>query len=177
MNPAITLEDTRVTQWLARLRESGRNPRPALVAIGRYGKTSTQLRFRRQVDPAGRRWWPSLRARKQGGQTLRDTNRLFQSITWSVGPGYAEWGTNVAYAAAHNFGVRKMVTVGAHQRNMKGVTRTGRAWAKRVQVRSFVRLMFLPRRQFLGFNQADRDTIREILADFVQGTATGPVGG
>lgn len=171
MKPSIVLDDRAVHSWLKRLGESGSNPRPALVAIARYGKSSTQMRFRTQTDPEGRRWWPSNRAHKEGGQTLRDTGRLRNSIVWAVGPGYAEWGTSVVYAAAHNFGVRKLVTIRAHRRNMKGTTRTGRHWAKQVQVRSFARLLFLPRRQFVGFSTADRQAIIDILRRHVEDQA------
>lgn len=176
MNPSIILDDRAVHSWLKRLNETGRNPRPALVSIARYGKTSTQMRFRTQTDPDGRRWWPSNRARKEGGQTLRATSRLRNSIVWAVGLGYAEWGTNVVYAAAHNFGVRKMVTIRAHRRNMKGTTRTGRHWAKQVQVHSFARLLFLPRRQFVGFGATDREAIIDILRRYVEDQVKGAGG-
>lgn len=168
MNPHITLEDTRVQEWLGRLRESGRNPRAALVSIARYGRTSTQMRFRNQIGPDGRRWWPSARAKAQGGQTLRDTNRLYRSLVWAVGPGYAEWGTNVIYAAAHNFGIRKFVNVSPHRRRLQGTTKSGRAWAKVVPVKSFARMMFLPRRQFIGFSATDREAIIDILREFLE---------
>ncbi|MCD7099111.1 phage virion morphogenesis protein [Stenotrophomonas sp. MMGLT7] len=171
MNPHITIDDTRVQQWLARLASAGRNPRPALVSIGRYGKTSTQMRFRNQVDPDGRRWWPSKRAKATGGQTLADSKNLFRSVVWSVGPGYVEWGTNVIYAAAHNFGIRKFVNVSPHRRRMQGTTKSGRAWAKVVPVKSFTRMMFLPRRQFVGFSAADRAEILDILREFVEDIA------
>ncbi|MBN4937094.1 phage virion morphogenesis protein [Stenotrophomonas maltophilia] len=168
MNPSIQLDDTRVHAWLQRLVLSGRSPRRAMVSIARYGKTSTQMRFRTQTDPDGRRWWPSARAKAQGGQTLRNTNRLFRSITSAAGNDYAEWGTNVAYAAAHNFGVRKMVNIAAHRRRISGTSRTGRSWAKVVPVKSFVRLMFLPRRQYIGFSATDRAMIIDILREFVE---------
>lgn len=54
----------------------------AAHAIGRYLKTSTQLRFRAQKGPDGKAWPPSQRARAEGGQTLRLTGRLRNSITY-----------------------------------------------------------------------------------------------
>lgn len=171
MKTGINIDDTRVNHWLRRLADSGLNPRPALVAIGRYGKTSTQMRFRAQLDPQGRQWQRSERAKAQGGQTLRDSNRLYRSIVWSVGADYAEWGTNVVYAAAHNFGVRKMVSIPAHRRQISGTTRTGRAWAKAVPVKAHRRMMFLPQRQFIGFSTDDRAEIIEILREHVERTA------
>lgn len=53
-------------------------------AMGRYLKTSTQLRFRDQEDPEGRPWRPSQRVALHGGQTLRLSGRLRNSITYVV---------------------------------------------------------------------------------------------
>ncbi len=50
-------------------------------AIGRYFKTSVQLRFRAQAAPDGTRWRPTQR----GGQILRLTGRLRNSITYRAG--------------------------------------------------------------------------------------------
>jgi phage virion morphogenesis protein len=171
MKTGINLDDTQVNHWLRRLTSVARNPRPALVAIGRYGKTSTQLRFRTQLDPQGRPWLRSKRAKEQSGQTLRDSNRLFRSITWSAGSDYAEWGTNVVYAPAHNFGVRKMISIPAHRRHMSGTSKSGRAWAKAVPVKAHRRMMFLPQRQFIGFSAADRAEILDILREHAERAA------
>lgn len=56
----------------------------AARAIGRYLKSSTQLRFRAQKAPDGRAWPPSQRVLAHGGQTLRLTSRLRNSITYAV---------------------------------------------------------------------------------------------
>lgn len=77
---------------------------PMMREIGGQLEASTVLRFEREVGPDGRGWLPSRRAREQGGQTLTDTARLRQSITHRAGPDSAEVGTNVVYAAIHQFG-------------------------------------------------------------------------
>ncbi len=167
MEPRVQLDDQAIIQRLRQLHDGfavgSANALGAMNAIARFMKTSTQLRFTQGRAPDGRPWWPSNRAKSQGGQTLRDSNRLFRSLTWRAGPGFAEAGTNVPYAAAHHYGVRKMVNVPVHRRNMKGVTKTGRAWAKSVPVKAHVRLMFLPRREIFGFSQTDRVEILAIL--------------
>lgn len=56
----------------------------AARAIGRYLKTSTQLRFRAQKGPDGQAWPPSQRVIARGGQTLRLTSRLRNSITYAT---------------------------------------------------------------------------------------------
>lgn len=73
-------------------------------AIGRKLKTSTQLRFRNETDPEGKRWRPSWRVEHNGGQTLRNTSRLRNSISYQVGDNYVDVGTNVIYAAMMHFG-------------------------------------------------------------------------
>lgn len=62
-------------------------------------------RFRTATDPYGRAWPPSLRAQLEGGQTLSDTGRLRRSFSvQSVSERGFVIGTNVRYAAAHQFG-------------------------------------------------------------------------
>ncbi|UZX16555.1 phage virion morphogenesis protein [Thermus sp. PS18] len=62
-------------------------------------------RFRTATDPHGRPWVPSLRARLEGGQTLSDTGRLRRSFhVTRIGPDGFTIGTNVIYAAPHQFG-------------------------------------------------------------------------
>ena len=159
-------DDARIQRALRELSVAtgGKAPR-TMMAVARYMKTSAQLNFRRQSSPDGMRWWPSRRAKEQAGQTLRDTNRLYRSLTTRSGPAFAEAGTSVPYAAAHNFGIRKIVNIRAHRRTVKGVTKTGRAWAKTFSVKAFARIMFLPQRQFLGFGPADRAEILRLLQE------------
>ena len=60
--------------------------------------------FDTQTDPWGRPWKRSIRAELEGGETLSDTGRLRRSITYRVLPGGFALGTNVKYAATHQFG-------------------------------------------------------------------------
>ena len=164
MDPRIYIHDQRIEAALQRLdTATGGNAPRAMAAVARFMKTSTQLRFRAGKAPDGSSWWPSNRAKEQGGQTLRDTNRLYRSITWKSGPAFAESGTNVVYAAAHHFGVRKIVTVRPHRRMTKGRNRAGGISVKSSPVKSFARLMFLPRREIFGFSASDRVEILDIL--------------
>lgn len=172
MEASITLNDVQVLAMLERLRGlSGGRALPVMQDIGRYMKTSTQLRFRSQQGPDGQRWWPSQRAKSEGGQTLRDSGRLFRSLTWRAGPNFAEAGTNVIYAAAHQFGIRKVVTIKAHRRMTKGRNKAGGVSVKSRPVKSHARLMFLPRRPFAGFSPADRREILDILREGIEALA------
>lgn len=171
--PTISIDDARILAAFEKLKAAGGDVR-TMQGIARYMRTSAQLRFRSQTDPDGRSWWPSNRARKEGGQTLRLTGRLMRSLTWRAGPAFAEAGTNVAYGAAHQFGVRKIVTVRAHRRMSKHVDKDGhRVSVKSSPVRAFTRYMFLPARGFLGFSAADRTEILRQLREGVARIAAG----
>ncbi len=170
--PTISIEDARILAAFERLKNAGGDTR-TMQGIARYMKTSAQLRFRTQTDPDGRAWWPSNRARREGGQTLRDSGRLLRSIVWRAGPLFAEAGTNVAYAAAHQFGVRKVVSVRAHRRMTRHVDQDGhRVSVRSSPVRAFARYMFLPIRAFMGFSQADRSEILRQLREGIARMAT-----
>ena len=155
---------------LERLRDAGYGPGTLRLMqnIGRYMKTSTQLRFRRQMDPEGRRWIPSQPAIERGGQTLRDTNRLFRSITWRAGLNYAEAGTNVVYAKPHQFGVAKIVNVREHTRMGRRGFGDGAASVKRFTVRAHTRPMLMHQRAFLGFSIFDRSQILGMIRQHLQ---------
>ncbi len=173
MRPSIELDDRQIEIQLERLKQAvmGQGALPAMRAIGRYGKTSTQLRFRDQKGPDGTRWIPSEPALERGGQTLRKTNRLFRSFTWRANPGSAEWGTNVPYAAVHQNGIAKTVQVRQHSRMFRISHGGGAASVKRAAVRAHTRPMLMHRRPFLGFSLYDRSEIFEILEEHIRKTS------
>lgn len=124
--------------------------------IAAYGESSTQQRFLDQAGPDGQKWKPSARAQAEGGQTLRDTNRLFQSITSEADDRSAAWGTNVVYAGIHQFG---------------GVIRPKNAEALMFKtVNGFVtaQKVTMPARPFLGLSAADRVEIGHIVNDWLR---------
>lgn len=148
-----------------RLRMAPAGMRSTLAAIGRYGKSSTQLRFRSQVGPNGKSWPKSKRVLKHGGQTLRLTSRLRNSIEWDASSDAVSWGTNVKYAAVHQGGLstdRQFVP--AHSRKITI------AWGRKVKnpraavIKSFARRMIIPARPYLGLNEADRRAVLVIMA-------------
>ncbi len=125
--------------------------------IGAYNVASTQQRFIDQKSPDGQDWEQSYRAKETGGQTLRNTNRLFQSLTHDASPDHAEWGTNVIYAAIQQFGGTIKAKSGKFLRFATG---TGFAQVKQVT---------LPAREFMGINETDRSEIKFIVDDWVSG--------
>jgi phage virion morphogenesis protein len=167
---SIVVDDERIARGLERLNlfTAGRARAP-MGEIARYTKTSIQLRFDRQTDPEGDRWVPSLRVEKHGGQTLRLTSRLRNSFQAEHDDRSASVSTNVPYAAAHNFGVKKIVQVNAHRgtRNTSN-KRRGVVSIKTFEVRSFQRHQFTPKRAFMGFNAEDKTEILEVLAEHIK---------
>lgn len=165
IDPRITLDDRRVLAQLQVLRTLPQREGSAIMAaIARYMKTAMQLRFRNQVGTDGKPWPQSKAAKKRGGQTLRDTNRLYRSLTTRSGADYAEAGTNVVYGPVSHFGILKVVSVRAHRRMTRRTHgERGAVSVRTSQVKASRRLMFRPARPFAGFSDADPPRILEIL--------------
>lgn len=90
--------------------------------------------FHKEREPGGRSW-PALKSRS--GRALRDTGRLFNSISRSATASGFRVFTNVRYAATHNYGAT-IVPVRAKMLTWKMGRQ--RVWAKKVVI---------PRRQFI----------------------------
>lgn len=89
---------------LLRLKALGERPASLWEALGTYGENSTRTRFKTQTGPDGQRWKISRRAQKTGGTTLQLKGRLLGSINHQSNNSGTEWGSNVKYAAIHQFG-------------------------------------------------------------------------
>ena len=78
----------------------------------------------------GTKWEQSKRASKEGGKTLKDTGRLYNSFRNTAGRNYARVGTNVIYARTLNQGADKgefgkvYFTVPQHTRRIKKYKKT-----------------------------------------------------
>lgn len=123
--------------------------------IGAYGVSSTQERFLRERGPDGQAWKRSRRAARSGGRTLRDSGRLFQSLTHEAAADHAAWGSNAIYAGIHQFGGE------IRPRNKKLLafrTVDGFVTASRVA---------MPPRPFLGIDADDRIEIGAIVNDWI----------
>ena len=96
------------------LAKANKNPRSEFAIIGRRMLKMQRQHFTDKRDAEGTRW-PALskatiKARRKGPrkgepQPLRDTGRLFNSLTSQATNIGAIVGTNVKYAATHQFGV------------------------------------------------------------------------
>ena len=119
------------------------HPDDIMDRIGRYLVVSTHRRFERERAPDGTPWLKSARAAAEGNPTLSDTGRLHGSIAHALTDGGhgVEVGSNVVYAAIHQFG---------------GLAGRGR----RARV---------PARPYLGIDERDRDAIAQIVSRALEG--------
>ena len=105
---SVEIDGATLNAALARLAAVLSDPSTAMDQIGRYLVASTLRRFERERAPDGSPWLKSARALAEGGRTLTDTGRLRGSIAHTVTDGgrAVEVGSNVIYAAIHQFGGR-----------------------------------------------------------------------
>jgi len=162
----IDVTDAPVRSALARAAAALRDPAAMLDAIGKMLISRTQFRFRDQRGPNGQPWKPSLRARLEGGQTLVDGGDLRRSITRQVTGNTLLVGTNVKYAAIHQFGgvIRAKTPRGLvfrlGARGVRGAPTTGLFRRKQS--------VTMPARPFLGIDAGDRAEIQRIATDHLR---------
>lgn len=124
-------------------------------AIAEGVRTSTLERFRSEESPEGTRWRPSIRAAERGGKTLTKSAGLKSSIRAQADSSGAAVGTNLVYAATHQFGDERTI------RAKKGRYlrfQIGDRWVSIPSVR-----VNIPARPFLGISKEDEEEIKAIL--------------
>lgn len=128
---------------------------PLMERIGTNLETSVSERFERGTGPGGIAWPVSLRARETGGKTLVDSTRLRDSIVSEADAQSARVGTNVPYAATHQFGafIEPLGADGDATAKL-AFTLPGGQFVMVDQVE-------IPARPFIGFDAADEVEIAE----------------
>lgn len=116
---------------------------------------SVQHRFLTGTDVDGNPWKISWRARMQGGETLRDTNRLMNSYTHNVLLNGVEVGTDVAYAPYLHYGATIL------PKNGQYIT-----FAVGGQYRK-VKQSIIPPRTQLGIDAEDEVMVLDIVGSFI----------
>jgi len=158
----IKIDDKGVTELLKRLEQKTRDLSPAMKVVSEIMRTAVINNFEEGGRP---RWKPSKRAIKEGGQTLIDTSRLMKSITAGATATQAAVGTNVIYAAIHQFGgVIKAHTVRA--RNAKALaipTKNGIIFRKSANIPQIA----IPARPFLKLTDSDLDKIKQTILSYL----------
>ena len=120
-----------LSQFTDRLEElANLNPKDYLGDIGQAIKDNVADRFHKGIDPKGKLWTPS-----DSANTLVRTTTLRDSINDHIIGNVLEVGTNIEYAAIHNFGGNDALS---HNQTM-------------------------PQRQFIGISKDDELDINDIL--------------
>ncbi len=125
-------------------------------AIGKAMVESTKQRFDRGESPEGNPWPISLRAQFEGGKTLVDKAHLKQSITHIADQNGVEWGTNMHYAATHQFGAT--ITPKSADALRFSIPGIGFVTTKSVTI---------PARPFIGLSIEDEAEIETIAFNFI----------
>ncbi len=177
----LTVDLDPVRDAIGRLAAAGRETRGLMDAIGAHVEARTAERFESESGPGGTKWPPSLRARTEGGQTLTDTGRLRASIGREATDTTATVGTNVVYAAIHQFGgtITKYAQSRPIYRSLDAVLTQRREGGRGPRFVSRQRATLetwhavgghtvtMPARPFLGVDDEDRAAIGAIVADWV----------
>lgn len=148
----IEIDDTQVVNALIRLLRVTSDLTPALNDIGEMLDKSHDARFDLEVSPDGQPWEylsvlsHLLTKEKNPDKILTESGRLRESLHYDVTDNTLQFGTNVVYAAVHQFGAKK----GAFGKNKRG---TPLPWGD------------IPARPFLGVSPGDEKRITDILSD------------
>lgn len=129
----------------------------AMAAAGEALRTSTLERFDAEKDPEGRRWKTSIRAHQTGGKTLAITRRLATSIHVESSAKGVAVGTNLPYAAVHQFGA----TIRAKGDGLLRF-KIGDQWISKRSVK-------IPARPYMGITEDDMREITRIIEEAVTG--------
>lgn len=188
----VDIKDGGVRDALRRLQLGlplGGTMQPAMERVGRALKTGVQMRFRTTSGPDGRQWEKSFRAQTEGGQTLSLTRRLRNSITYEADRQSVAVGTNVIYAAIHQFGgtirakngpflaipVTPEARAAGSPRNMDGLHVATTLAGQYMLVDHAGRTQYLlrqqvtiPARPFLGVGDDDRTEIQGVVERYLQ---------
>lgn len=129
-------------------------------AIAEALRTGTIDRFEATRSPDGAAWKQSVRA-SGGGMTLTDTGQLKSSINARSTAEGAEVGTNLIYAATHQFGDSGRVIRAKTSRGLR-FQHNGR-WIRKMQV-----TVDIPARPFLGVSDDDAKEIKSLTEEALE---------
>lgn len=133
------------------------DPEPMWRAIGFSMKENTRQRIADGVDASGKSFVPSYRALAEGGQTLRDTGRLMNSITFFATKNDVTWGVPAEFPYARILNEGGVIR--ARSKPFLCFKVAGR-WVKKTSVR-------MPERRFLAFTSTDQLDVLDIVASFI----------
>lgn len=170
IEPGIKIDDSELQVVLRGIIQRCDDKRAGLEKIG--GVVVESVRHNFHVGGRPTKWTPSKRAKAdkipgRTAATLRDTNRLMNSITSSVSADHVLVGTNVVYAATHHYGAKQFSfgTVAAKVSEHTRIARSGKSYKVSAHTRK-MRLPWgtIPARPFMLVQDEDIPTIELIMA-------------
>lgn len=188
----ITVEDKEINAALTRVERAGGDTAALMREVAGAMLFSVQRRFETESAPDGSKWpahaprTAKARAnRKTRGNApitpklLRQTNRLYKSISSEASSSEAAVGTNLDYARIHQTG--GTITQYPQSRKVKFREVGGRTrFAKKAHKRAFEkpvtfgqRTIVVPARPYLGFSEDDRQTLLRIANEHFEATFAG----
>ena len=140
----------KITEWLNKVLKQAGDHSKLMHNIGSILEFNTKQRINTGIGTDDKPWQKSWRAKMQGGTTLRDTSRLYNSIKYTVldGGKRVVVGTNVFYAPVMHYGATIRAKTGKY---LKFKTTMG-GWA---QIQSVI----IPPRPFLGMSVDDSQEV------------------
>ena len=140
----------KITEWLNKVLKQAGDHSKLMHNIGSILEHNTKQRINTGIGTDDKPWQKSWRAKLQGGTTLRDTSRLYNSIKYTVldGGKRVVVGTNVFYAPVMHYGATIRAKTGKYP---KFKTTMG-GWA---QIQSVI----IPPRPFLGMSVDDSQEV------------------
>lgn len=185
----LTLNAEELASELERIEKVASRPAAIYDAIGAHLVFSTQRRFETETGPDGAPWQrlsPRTANRRIGrrqrgyANILRQSTRLYRSISHVADERGVEWGTNVEYAAIHQLGGEIKQPERQQRLFLKTIRRKGAARTRFVSpgtknamerdVAIKAHTIKIPARPYLGVSQADRQRIAEIVAEQLYGS-------
>lgn len=170
------VEDQAVAAALDRLKARIADLQPILDEVGSSLVASTLRRFQTQSGPDGKAWpqlsKSTLRKRGADARMLQASGRLRLSITHRASAREVEVGTNLVYAAIHQFG-GKIETFAASMPvyRKQADVRAGKARFVKKSKSDFMSYhevgahsVAIPARPYLGIDADDQTSITEIFA-------------
>lgn len=172
----IKVNSAQVQAMLDKVAERAKNMTPLMRQIAATMKDSVEENFATEGVSIGTPWKKSQRAIKQGGKTLQDTGRLAASISAKSTNTEAIVGTNVEYAAIHQFGGSikqgarsNLYTQNRRKRNTKkgrrGQFAKGTTGGKGYTYGE--RNIKIPARPFLGITDSGMETIKKLTGEYL----------
>lgn len=170
MQITIKADATAIRKELDELQARTKNLSPIMRVVGRLVRDSVVRNFEAGGRPE--RWLPTKKKGKKSGiMTLIESHRLMNSITSKGYPDRAEVGTNVVYAAIHQFGgtIQRKARVLAFK-NKGGFLSKSAASRRKTSVRIAVGKAHetkIPARPFLMVQDKDWTEIKSVINNYI----------